>query len=405
MSHVYAFGPFSLDPQNELLLRGTHRIHLTAKAHSTLGLLVERAGQLVSKEDILAKVWPDGFVEPANLTQTIYMLRKTLDDAGSELIETVPGKGYRFTAAVTAVESHRNGVATRPQNFATRLQRVAAHAAWVVVLCVAIAAVLGKAAAQHPRQAPPLDPQVSRDYTLGRFYWNERTMPGFSLAAHYFKAALALDPKFALAHSGLADTYSEMLYYSDRSKMSLPRLDAALREAQTAIKLDPNGAEGHASLAFVDELRGPTYRSEVSDEFQRSLALDPGYASAHEWYSWFLFNHGKVDGALKQMEEARDLDPASPAINFAEASQLYFARRFKSASDQWQLAITIMPTSEGYYGAGLADDELGQERKAEREFARALSITPHNADIMAALARAYARDGQPSLAVGLMAEL
>jgi DNA-binding winged helix-turn-helix (wHTH) protein/tetratricopeptide (TPR) repeat protein len=406
VSHVYAFGPFSLDPQNELLLHGSRSIHLTSKAHSTLGLLVERAGQLVSKEEILAAVWPDGFVEPANLTQTIYMLRRALDDGGAELIETIPGKGYRFNAAVRVVARPAPAVHAKADGLVSQPARWAAHIAWVAALCVAIVAVAGLYADRPQRQAPPQNPEVSRDYRLGRYYWNERTISSLNLGIHYFKAALALDPKFGLAHSGLADSYSTLVYYLPWSSQAVPRLNAALREARAAIALDPNGAEGHASLAFADELRGPTYVPEAAREFERSIALNPAYATAHEWYSWFLFKHGHVDGALNQMAQARDLDPVSPAINFAQASQLYFARHYKSASDQWQLAISLLPNSvEGYYGAGLTDDELGDESRAVQEFDRALTIDPGNPDILGALARAYARSGQQEQAIHLLARL
>ena len=406
VSHVYAFGPFSLDPQNELLLRGSRRIHLTSKAHSTLGLLVERAGELVRKEEILAAVWPDGFVESANLTQTIYMLRKTLDDGRAELIETIPGKGYRFNAVVRAVARPAPAVQAKVHSLTSQPARWAAHIVWLAALCVAIGAVAGLYAGRPQTQAAPQNPEVSRDYKLGRYYWNERTISSLHLGIHYFKAALALDPKFGLAHSGLADSYSTLVYYLPWSSQAMPRLNAAVREASAAIALDPNAAEGHASLAFADELRGPTYVPEVAREFERSLALNPAYATAHEWYSWFLFKQGHVDSALKQMAQARDLDPLSPAINFAQASQLYFAHHYKSASDQWQLAISLLPSSvEGYYGAGLADDELGDESRAAREFERALTIDPGNPDILGALARAYARSRQPERALDLLARL
>jgi len=84
MGHVYEFGQFRLHETAGKLTRGDDELHLTAKGFATLLHLVERAGTLVPKDELLDRIWPDGFVEPANLTQTIYVLRKTLDDAGPD---------------------------------------------------------------------------------------------------------------------------------------------------------------------------------------------------------------------------------------------------------------------------------------------------------------------------------
>ena len=100
MGHVYEFGQFRLHETAGKLTRGDDELHLTAKGFATLLHLVERAGTLVPKDELLDRIWPDGFVEPANLTQTIYVLRKTLDDADAQIIETVPGRGYRFAPSV-----------------------------------------------------------------------------------------------------------------------------------------------------------------------------------------------------------------------------------------------------------------------------------------------------------------
>ena len=103
MSQIYEFEPFRLNVRAGRLTRANQEIHLTAKGYATLLFLVERAGSLVSKEELLAHLWPEGFVEPANLTQTVYVLRKKLDDADALIIKTEPGRGYRFAAPVRAI--------------------------------------------------------------------------------------------------------------------------------------------------------------------------------------------------------------------------------------------------------------------------------------------------------------
>jgi DNA-binding winged helix-turn-helix (wHTH) protein/Tfp pilus assembly protein PilF len=399
VSHVYAFGPFRLDPQNESLSRGAQQLHLTSKTYSVLRMLVERAERLVTKEEILESVWPDGFVEPANLTQTVYVLRKTLDDRGGKLIETVPNRGYRLAAAVDVIDPARRWGSTPSSSFA----RAALHVAWLAALFVAVGAVGGSDLVATPGPAASPDPRVQRDYLLGRHYWNERTMSSIKLGMRYFDQALAIDPNDALAHSGLADSYSALAYYGgwDRKRFFIARA-----EALKAIALDPQAAEGHASLAFADSFLGPRYQPEVSREFQRSLALDDHYATAHEWYSWFLFNHNDPKDALAQMAQARDSDPLSPIINFALANQLYYLRRYKEASEQWHLGISILPTSEqGYYGAGLSDEQAGDEPRAERELKRALTIAPNDPDVLGALAHVYVRAGQTQKGLALLSRI
>jgi eukaryotic-like serine/threonine-protein kinase len=108
VKHFYAFGPFRLDPQERVLLRDGRPVPLTPKAVEILLLLVEKAAHLVDKDDLMKRVWPDTFVEEGNLTKNVFVLRRALGngDAGQEYIETVPKRGYRFVARVTAVVSN-----------------------------------------------------------------------------------------------------------------------------------------------------------------------------------------------------------------------------------------------------------------------------------------------------------
>lgn len=105
LSHFYAFGPFRLDSRKRVLLRDGQVVSLAPKAVETLVVLVENAGNLVEKGELMQRVWPDAFVEEVNLAKNIFFLRKLLGAAegGQEYIETVPKRGYRFVAQVTEV--------------------------------------------------------------------------------------------------------------------------------------------------------------------------------------------------------------------------------------------------------------------------------------------------------------
>ena len=95
--HFYQFGPFRIDTRNRQLLRENEVVALKAKAIDTLLLLIESRGDVVEKNELMQRLWPDSFVEESNLTQNIYTLRKAL---GGDYIQTVPRRGYRFVAEV-----------------------------------------------------------------------------------------------------------------------------------------------------------------------------------------------------------------------------------------------------------------------------------------------------------------
>src|SRR5437868_9276664 len=113
---VYEFGRFRLDPAERSLLNDGKPVSLTPKAFELLVVLLESSGQLLSKDELMKKLWPDSFVEEANLTVNISALRKALGDAhdGQHFIETVPKHGYRFTANVS--EFQKEDQAPRKSN-------------------------------------------------------------------------------------------------------------------------------------------------------------------------------------------------------------------------------------------------------------------------------------------------
>jgi len=116
--HFYAFGPFRLDSEKRVLVRDGTPVPLAPKLAETLLLLVEKAGHLVDKDDLIKRVWPDAFVEEGNLNKNIFVLRKLLGvwEGGREYIETVPKRGYRFVAPVQEV-THAE-VSPQPQTSA-----------------------------------------------------------------------------------------------------------------------------------------------------------------------------------------------------------------------------------------------------------------------------------------------
>ena len=105
----YRFGPYRLDTGERVLTRAGRPVALTRRMYETLVVLVERAGRVVEKTDLMREVWADAFVEEGNLTQVVFRLRKALGGTATKYIETVPRRGYRFAAAVREERDEADG--------------------------------------------------------------------------------------------------------------------------------------------------------------------------------------------------------------------------------------------------------------------------------------------------------
>src|SRR5262249_20191813 len=139
-------------------------------------------------------------------------------------------------------------------------------------------------------KSPSIDPESYELYLRGRFYWNKRDPEGLKRSKELFEQAIARDPNFALSYVGLADTYMVML-----ESFPIPSTEALAKSREASLKamqLDDNLAEAHASLAFVHFLLDWDWET-AEHEFQRAIALNPSYATAHHWYSMYLTAMGR----------------------------------------------------------------------------------------------------------------
>ena len=166
--HLYEFGPFSLDPDECLLLLDGKPVPLAPKAFEALLTLVESAGHLVDKDDLMRRLWPDSFVEEGNLAKHVSLLRKVLSEAtdGREYIETIPKRGYRFAVDVREVSDPAGNSQTQTQPTAnpigerrTKKWRALAAGGVVVVLLGTIA-VLWFGRVRTPSRQPPPELQL-----------------------------------------------------------------------------------------------------------------------------------------------------------------------------------------------------------------------------------------------------
>ena len=175
-------------------------------------------------------------------------------------------------------------------------------------------------------------------YLQGRHLLGERTEEAELAARAYFTDALQADPDFALAYSGLADTYSVGWF----AKLDLPKAEEYARKA---IQLAPELAEGHASLGVAQ-----TYGlklDQAGEELKRAVALNPNYAMAHHWLSMRQLFIGNQSEALAENARARLLDPYSLPINFMRGLILFHSHDFDGAIQQFQYASSLSPLSPG----------------------------------------------------------
>jgi TolB-like protein/Tfp pilus assembly protein PilF len=178
-------------------------------------------------------------------------------------------------------------------------------------------------------------------YLKGRYFWNKRTEPDINRSIEFFNDAIKLDPKFALAYSGLADSYQVLPSYQ-QDPQPAETYPKARAMAEKALEIDPTLAEPHAAIGVVYH----EYEWKFADaerEFKRSIELNPNYASAHQWYGEFLANMCRRDESIAEMKRALELDPMSLIINTTMGGMYYAARRYDESVAQFQKVFDIDP--------------------------------------------------------------
>jgi len=239
-------------------------------------------------------------------------------------------------------------------------------------------------------------------YLKGRYCWNRRTQEGIKEGIRYFEQAIQEDPGYALAYSGLADSYALDLDY--RGVPVFEGMERARAEARKALELDETLAEAHTSLAWVTFIFDWDW-PEAEREFSRAIALNPRYATARQWYSWFLAAMGRYDESLAQGRMAVDLDPASVSIRRSMGWLLYYARRYDDALEYLRRALAMNPTWETHRLLGLVYLQQGSYDEAHASFQEAVANSEHDALSLAGLGQVAARRGRVEEARAVLQEL
>jgi DNA-binding winged helix-turn-helix (wHTH) protein/TolB-like protein/Flp pilus assembly protein TadD len=206
--------------------------------------------------------------------------------------------------------------------------------------------------------------EAYKTYLIARHHWNKRSPEGFTESIRFFNQAIDLDPTFALAFAGLADSYLLIgLYGIEPTTDAFPKARAA---AEKALNIDQDLAEAYVSLAMVENLFQYDWKK-AEEHFSRALELRPSYSTGHHWFGLFLAMQGRTPEALNHLSQARDLDPLSSSINTDLAFAYYLANQTEKANEQLNKTLKADPEFAN------AHNLLGMNYIAEKRFEAAIS--------------------------------
>jgi TolB-like protein len=236
-----------------------------------------------------------------------------------------------------------------------------------------------------------IDPAAYEAYLRGRFFCNKRTEETLTKARGYFEQAIAKEPSYASAYSGLADTYFYGGYYFGKMDPieAMPKArDAALK----ALEIDSGLAEAHTSLALVKfffdwDLSG------AAQELRNSIALNPNYATAYQAHSVVLGAMKLHDESIAEAMRGLEVDPLSIPVNNIVGEMFSAARQWERAIDQYRKTVELDPSvALVHENLGTALEEIGRNGEAIEEYLAARTLAGENESIVAELREAYKRE-------------
>ncbi len=245
--------------------------------------------------------------------------------------------------------------------------------------------------------------EAYQDYRKGKYLQNKLTEADLGKSIAHFESAIAQDPSYALAYTGLADTYSLFAFLG-----MLPSAAARSRaeeQAMTALQLDDELAEAHASLASIKQFFDWDYPA-AERAYHRALQLSPGSVDGRRAYAAFLSAMGRPAEALKEIRMAQESDPLSLSLNVEAARVYYMGRKFQECIQQsWQTLVLEAEFAPAQHMLGLAYEQVEMYEEAVTELQNAETCSGDDPAVMAALGHAYARAGMPEKARDILCKL
>lgn len=368
---LFRFGRFALDAQDRMLLCEGRRVPLAPKILQTLLILLRHRGHVVEKTFLMKEVWPDNFVEEGNLAQHIFVLRKVLGDNTGEphFIETVPGRGYRFVAAVDSNhKTSRNASDIKKQS-------------------------------SQPQYAER--DSAYKHYLKGRYFWSKCSKESLEKSLDCFHQALALAPGYAAAYAGLADSYFRLSTSYWPPKDAYPKAMAAVLKA---LELDETLAEAHAVLGII-KTRCDWDWIAAQRAFERAIEINPDYPTAHQWYGNYFDSLGRFEDALREKRRALELDPLSLSINVSIGTTYWMMEKAPEALgkiyDALEMDKNFLPA---VLQLGFVNELSGNISQSIENLEQALEMDD-SPTIHGCLGRAYALAGLKDKAEATIASL
>ncbi len=210
-------------------------------------------------------------------------------------------------------------------------------------------------------------------YYRGRYFWNRRTETDLQRAVGYFSRAIELDPNYALAYTGLANSYLLLPEYGTlHPKEGYPK---AKQAAMRALAIDNKLAEAHVTLAQLKKRFDYDWPG-AEREYKRAIELDPGYATAHHWYAYDLMCMARHEEAIREIERAYELDPLSLVINRNLGQVYYRAGLYSKAMEALNKTLELDPGfSYTHFHIGSIHLQNGRYEEALAEFQKEMELS------------------------------
>ncbi len=246
------------------------------------------------------------------------------------------------------------------------------------------------------------NPEAYNLYLMGRFFWNKRTAEGMKRGLECFSQAIAKDPSYARAYTGVSDCYGIFAYYYTPPR---PTLSKAREAAAKALELDETLAEAHTSMAFVKHKLERDWAG-AERGFRRAIELDPEYIWAHHWYALFLAAMGRHQESFVEIKRALDVDPTSAQLNMVHGMLFYLARFYDRAVEELGKALEMEPQHVlATFYLGLAHLESGRYEEALALVEKSAELTGLVPFFVQGIGYVHASAGRKDLAQGVLARL
>jgi eukaryotic-like serine/threonine-protein kinase len=250
---------------------------------------------------------------------------------------------------------------------------------------------LSSAQVAHMTTRQTANPEAYQLYLKGHYFAGQFTQEGLDKGMDYFRQAIALDPTYALAYDGISYYYQLIEDLLMPASEAMPRAEDAARKA---LELDDSLVDTHVQMASNYTMYDFDWPA-AEREFQRAIGLNPNYAPAHEFYSWYLISVGRTDQAIQEGQRAVELDPLSAEIHSILGWVLYFSHRYDQEAVELHKCLELDPNywigyfmlGEVYAQQGRLDDALAAQRKAAE-------ILPSASWPVTEIARDYALAGK-----------